>query len=87
LFFLESLKRQVLVLESKIETEKVTAKLPPLSQEIILIAKQHGKVVVRDAQKITGANRNTIKSHISKLVKNGQLEMAGKGKGTWYKLP
>lgn len=87
LFFLESLRQQVLILESKIDIEKILAKLPPLSQDILHIARQHGKVVVRDAQRITGANRNTIKAHITKLVQNGQLERAGKGKGTWYKLP
>ena len=87
LFFLESLRKQVFVLESKIETEKVIAQLPPLSQEIVQIAKQHGKIMVRDAQRITGANRNTIKAHIAELVRRGQLKMVGKGKGTWYKLP
>lgn len=87
LFFLESLRKQVSVLESKIEIEKVIAQLPPLSQEIVQIAKQHGKVTVRDAQKITGANRNTIKAHTAELVRRGQLKRVGRGKGTWYKLP
>jgi len=87
LFFLESLRKQASVLESKIEIEKVIAQLPPLSQEIVQIAKQHGKVTVRDAQKITGANRNTIKAHIAELVRRGQLKRVGRGKGTWYKLP
>ncbi|HUU40879.1 MAG TPA: Fic family protein [Desulfatiglandales bacterium] len=87
LFFLESLRKQVSVLESKIETEKVIAQLPPLSQEIVQIARQHGKVMVRDAQRITGANRNTIKAHIAELARRGQLKMVGMGKGTWYKLP
>jgi len=87
LFFLASLKKQVSVLESRIATEKVIAQLPPLSQEIVQIAKQHGKVTVRDAQRITGANRNTIKAHIKELVRRGQLKMVGMGKGTWYKLP
>ena len=87
LFFLESLIKQVSVLESKIKTENVIAQLPPLSQEIVQIAKQHGKVMVRDAQRITGANRNTIKAHIAKLVRRGRLKMVGRGKGTWYKLP
>lgn len=87
LFFLESLRKQVSVLEYKIETEKVIAQLPPLSQEIVQIAKQQGKVMVRDAQRITGANRNTIKAHIAKLVRNRHLEMVGRGKGAWYKLP
>lgn len=87
LFFLESLRKQVSVLKSKIETEKVIAQLPPLSQEIVKIAGQHGKIVVRDAERITGANRNTIKAHIAELVRRGRLKMIGKGKGTWYKLP
>lgn len=87
LFFLESLIKQVSVLESKIQTEKIIEQLPPLSQEIVRIAAQHGKVVVRDAERITGANRNTIKAHISELVRRGRLKMVGKGKGTWYKLP
>lgn len=87
LFFLESLRKQVSVLESKIETENLIAELPPLSQEIVRIAGQHGKVMVRDAEKITGANRNTIKAHITELVRKGRLQMVGKGKGTWYKVP
>jgi len=87
LFFLESLRKQVYVLESKLETEKIIAQLPPLSQEIVQIAGQHGKVMVRDAERITGANRNTIKAHIAELVRSGRLKMVGRGKGTWYKLP
>lgn len=87
LFFLASLRKQISVLESKIETEKLMTQLPPLSQDIIQIARQHGKITVRDVCSITGANRNTIKAHIKDLVKRGRLEMVGSGKGTWYKLP
>jgi len=87
LFFLASLRTQISVLESKIETEKLMTRLPPLSQDIIQIARQHSKITVRDVCTITGANRNTIKAHIKELVKRGRLEMVGSGKGTWYKLP
>ncbi|MGD9157786.1 MAG: Fic family protein [Desulfobacteraceae bacterium] len=87
LFFLGSLRKQVTILESKIETERIITEVPPLSQEILRIAGQHGRIVVRDAEKIIGANRNTIKAHISELVRNGRLQMMGKGKGTWYKIP
>jgi len=86
LFFLKLLRKQVSALESKIETEKVITRLPPLSQEIVRIAGQHGRVTVRDAEKITSANRNTIKAHIAELVRRGRLKMVGQGKGTWYKL-
>ena len=86
LFFLASLRKQISVLESKIEAEKLIAQLPPLSQDIVQIARQHGKITVRDVGSITGANRNTIKAHIKELVRRGQLEMVGAGKGTWYRL-
>lgn len=87
LFFLASLRKQVSVLESRIRTEQLIAHLPPLSQDIIQIAKQHGRVTVRDVHKITGANRNTIKAHIKELVRGDKLKKMGIGKGTWYKLP
>jgi Fic family protein len=87
LFFLGSLRKQISVLESKIEVEKLLTELPPLSQDIIQIAREHGKITVRDVRSITGANRNTIKAHIKELVRRDQLKMVGAGKGTWYKLP
>lgn len=87
LFFLTSLKNQVISLESKIEADKIISELPPLSQAIIKLVKQYEKVTLRDVQKITGANRNTIKAHIKRLVGNGKLNKMGTGKGSWYKLP
>ena len=85
-FFLKALKKQVTVLESKIEMEAMILELPPLSQEVLHIAGQQGRVTVREIQKVTGANRNTIKSHIKKLVQRGELIQMGSGKGTWYRL-
>jgi len=87
LFFLASMRKQVSILESKIEAEQMIIQLPPLSQDIIKATREHGKITVRDVQRITGANRNTIKAHIKKLVRRGRLEKIGEGKGTWYKLP
>jgi predicted HTH transcriptional regulator len=66
--------------------EAMVLELPPLSQEVLHIARQQGRVTVRETQKVTGANRNTIKSHIKKLVQRGELIKTGVGKGTWYKL-
>jgi len=34
----------------------------------------------------TGANRNTIKIHLKKLVETGHLTRRGVGRGTWYDL-
>ncbi|MCP4668505.1 MAG: Fic family protein, partial [Deltaproteobacteria bacterium] len=87
LFFLRSLRKQISALESKIEAERLITPLSPLSQEIVKLVRQHGKGTVRDVLRVTGANRNTIKAHIKELVKTGRLEMMGKGKGAWYRLP
>ncbi len=87
LFFVGCLRKQVSVLDSKVKTERMIAELPPLSQEIMKIIRQHGRGRVRDIQIITGANRNTIKAHIKRLVERGELKKMGAGKGTWYRFP
>ncbi|MBW1795085.1 MAG: Fic family protein [Deltaproteobacteria bacterium] len=87
LFFLGCLRKQIFVLDSKVKTERMIAELPPLSQEIMKIIRQHGRARVRDIQIITGANRNTIKAHIKRLVERGELKKMGAGRGTWYRFP
>lgn len=44
-------------------------------------------LVLRDIEKMTGANRNTLKKHLADLVASGTLLRLGKGKATWYTLP
>jgi Fic family protein len=84
-FFLESIRKQVGILETKIENQQRMSEIPQLSKQILDLARDHGRVTVRDVHKITNANRNTIKSHIKRLVQKGILDQQGKGKGTWYK--
>jgi len=83
-FFLKSVRRQVAVLEGEIRTEQLICDIPPLSQDLLRIARDRGRLTVRDAVRATGANRNTIKAHVKRLVRRGLLEQAGVGKGTWY---
>lgn len=84
-FFLGSLKKQVQVLERKLEGEKGLLVLPKLSQDILVAAREYGRVTVRDIQRLTAANRNTIKAHLKRLVHLRQLTQEGRGKGTWYR--
>lgn len=60
------------------------APLSPLSEKLLGIVREHGRVTVRDATAITEANRNTIKDHLFKLVNAGRLVKRGRGRGTWY---
>ena len=83
-FFVGALRRQKEVLERKIERERLMAPLAPLSEKLIRIVAEHGRVTVRDAEALTKANRNTIKDHLGKLVDAGILVRRGRGRGTWY---
>lgn len=86
-FFLKSLTKQKQGLDKKIKQEKLLlGDLPKLSVEILGIAKQHGRVTVNEAVKVTGANRNTIKDHLRSLHDNGFIQRHGAGRGTWYSL-
>lgn len=85
-FFLKCLRKQVEVLESRIRKEQLIADIPSLSTDILQIAKERGRVTVRDAVKVTGASRNTVKAHIKQLVRRRLLQQKGIGKGTWYQL-
>lgn len=87
LYFLKALVRQKERLERKLERERlVFAALPALSLKILELVRDHGRLTVADAVAATGANRNTVKSHIKTLVGSGRLTKHGAGRGTWYSL-
>jgi Fic family protein len=85
-FFVRALHRQKEVLERKVAQEKLMAPLAPLSEKLLAMVAEHGRVTVRDAAALTQANRNTIKDHLSKLVDAGRLARRGQGRGTWYEV-
>lgn len=86
-FFLRSLAEQVRRLEKKVEREKIVlAALPELSLQIIEFAREHGRVTMGDAIRLTGANRNTLKQHFRHLVERNHLTQQGSGRGVWYAL-
>jgi Fic family protein len=86
-FFLRSLAEQVRRLETKVEREKlVLAALPELSLKIVEFAREHGRVTIGEAMRLTGASRNTLKQHFRNLVERGTLNQRGGGRGVWYEL-
>jgi Fic family protein len=85
LFFLRALAEQVRRLNRKIEREKlVLATLPELSLQIVEFAREHGRVTMSDAVRLTGGSRNTLKQHFRALVERGYLNQQGGGRGAWY---
>jgi Fic family protein len=84
-FFLRALDEQVRRLNRKVEREKIVlAALPELSLQIVEFAREHGRVTMGDAMRLTGGNRNTLKQHFRALVNRGQLTQHGAGRGVWY---
>ncbi len=87
IFFLRSLAEQVRRLEKKVEREKIVlATMPELQLQIVEFAREHGRVTIGDAIKLTGSSRNTLKQHFRALVEQGVIEQQGKGRGVWYNL-
>ena len=84
-FFLESLKHQVDALARKLDREEKLLAIPKLSQDILVAAREQGRLTVQEVQRLTGANRNTIKAHIKGLVQKRLLTREGNGKGSWYR--
>jgi Fic family protein len=86
-FFLRSLAEQARRLNTKLERERlVLAPLPALSLRIVEFAREHGRVTMGDAIRLTGVSRNTLKLHFRALVERGRLVQRGSGRGAWYEL-
>ena len=86
-FFLRALSEQVQRLNRKVEREKlVLAALPELSLQIVEFTREHGRITMGDAIRLTGGSRNTLKQHFRALVERGHLELHGSGRGVWYQL-
>ena len=87
LFFLRCLKKQKDNLAAKIEREKILAQsLPELSVQILRLLREHERLMISEIVRLTGANRNTIKARLRKLVESGHLAQHGQARTTWYTL-
>lgn len=87
LFFLRSLAEQMRRLNKKVEREKlVLAPLPELSLQIVEFTREHGRMTMADAIRLTGSSRNTLKQHFRALVEQGRINQLGSGRGVWYEL-
>ena len=86
-YFLRTLRTQKNRLEKRIERERlIFGDLPELSNQILELAREHGRVSTGDVVRATGRSRNTIKDHMKTLVSAGHLIQHGKARGTWYSL-
>lgn len=86
LFFLRCLLEQKDVLARKLERERLMAARSPLTERLLQLTREHGRLTMTAAVKLTGANRNTLKVHLRQLVEAGELRLQGQGRGSWYEL-
>ncbi len=85
-FFLRCLNRQKNNLERKIEMEGLLdhADLPSLALDIMALLKANTRASRTDIINATGANENTVKKYLRRLVQEGRIQQHGKGRATWY---
>jgi len=87
MFFLDALRQQQARLGAKLERERILLeRLPELSVRLLDLCREHGRLTVAVAVDLTGANRNTVKDHLSRLTRARHLSRHGAGRGTWYAL-
>ncbi len=86
-FFLTALQRQMRRLRAKVERERLMlGNLPDLSARLLDLVRDHGRLSIGNAERLTGENRNTLKQHFRGLVAAGHLSLNGAGRGAWYAL-
>ena len=86
-FFLESLQALTIRLQTRVDVETRARELPPLQRAILDVIREHGTGAAAQLIASTGANRNTLKDNLRRLVEGGLLERVGSKRGTFYRLP
>jgi len=85
-FYVESLRALTMRLQAKIDLETRARELPPLQRAILDTIRENGTGAASLLMATTGANRNTLKDNLRRLVERGLLERIGSKRGTIYRL-
>jgi hypothetical protein len=70
--------------EEKWERHRRISARSALQESILTLASQNGRVTAGEILRSTGANRNTVKDNLSRLVASGLLARRGSKRGTVY---
>jgi Fic family protein len=85
-FFLLCLVEQKNSLAEKVKRERLMTALSVLDEQLLQLARQHGRLTLTTALALTKANRNTLKLHFRQLVQAGRLQLRGRGRSSWYEV-
>jgi Fic family protein len=85
-FFAEVVDRHRQRVEVKGRLERADFDYAPLQRAILETVREHGTVDAKLLIQATGANRNTLKDNLRRLVRSGILEKTGQRRGTRYRM-
>ena len=85
-FFSQVLDRQRERLDVQLALNENAQTLPPLQAAILNTVRENGTVSAGLLIEKTGANRNTLKDNLRRLVERGQLERMGERRAAKYRL-
>jgi Fic family protein len=86
-FYLHVLETHCEMLQSKLDLERRALEFTPLQRKILETVREHGTVGAGLLIEATGANRNTLKDNLRRMVGRGVLERLGERRGARYRLP
>jgi Fic family protein len=86
-FFVRVLGRHRERVEAKMALERRVQDYPPLQRAILETIREHGSVDAALLLQATGANRNTLKDNLRRMVQKGVLNKTGERRGTRYHMP
>lgn len=87
IFFLRCLKKQKDNLAGKLQRERILAQaVPQLSLTILHLLREHERLTISELERLTDANRNTLKVRLRELTQTGHIEKHGQARATWYAL-
>ena len=85
-FFLRALRRHADRVSAKLALEGRALEFSSLQRSILDTVREHGTAGAGLLMSATGANRNTLKDNLRRLVERGLLERTGSRRGTRYRL-
>ena len=85
-YFAEVLDRHRTRAEANLRSDAQETDLSPLQAAILTAVKEHGSVDAGLLLKTTGANRNTLKDNLRRMVDRGVLERSGQRRTARYRL-
>jgi len=87
IFFLRCLKKQKDNLSAKLQREHLLVQaLPPLSVMILKLLREHERLTISELERLTGANKNTLKVRLRELTQSQHIAKHGQARATRYTL-